>query len=230
MALLKIFMRTKCFSLLTIFVSTLAFSQGFDSAADQKIRSMLWESVSRSTFKYSALDYSQIDGSPYLLDQYQKGSIVLKDGSELVDLDLRYNAVSGYFEYRRQGKNYLLKLPELVSSVRYNSFKYVFTGERFNRVLFQTDNYLVLVLEEKNFIESKEAKVMQQPEDPKFSELRKKFYYYVTDDDKLELIKFNKLDALLGVSKSRISKIKREIDFKAKDESKVQELFIRLAN
>ncbi len=55
----------------------------------------------------SEIEYTDVEGTPYLLDEWHTGSVTMAQGGKVYDgIKIRYNAYSDELEYEKEGKLY----------------------------------------------------------------------------------------------------------------------------
>lgn len=76
----------------------------------------------------NTLTEKDIDGSPYLTDDFVTGVVYTTTKQKYVDLPLRYNIYNDQMEFKTaQGEIQAMAVPEIVEFVEYGDFKMVYT-------------------------------------------------------------------------------------------------------
>lgn len=75
----------------------------------------------------SWLEISDINGSPYLNDEFIKGTIFTKSKAQFVGIELRYNVYTDQVEFKSdKGQVQVLAAPETIEKIEWNDTKMVY--------------------------------------------------------------------------------------------------------
>jgi len=70
-------------------------------------------------------EYKDIDGSPYLKNEFQVGLFYLKD-SKIIKLPIRYNIYRDEMEYLSDGVSYVVGSPELLQRIFFGDLEFMY--------------------------------------------------------------------------------------------------------
>lgn len=141
--------------------------------------------IARGELK-TMLTEKDIEGSPYLNDEFIKGTVYTTSQTKYVDVLLRYNIFSEQIEFKLDdGPVQALAAPETVEKVEFGDYKMVyipFTSSRkirrgFFEVLELGNKAVLLARPQVFFEEAKEPAAYQEAEPPKF--IRKTDEYFI---------------------------------------------------
>ncbi len=127
-----------------------------------------------------------IDGSPYLKDDFELGEIELIDNSVFTDILLRYNIYNDEIEYQDGGKNYSISAKHTLNKITIRDD--IFVVEIYESSVGEKQGYFTLLangevklLRKYNMelTDKVPARALQDPEPRKF--IRKKDIYYVKE-------------------------------------------------
>lgn len=166
--------------------------------------------------KSQTLDYSSIEGSPYLSDTYQKGTLTNQQGEKLGEYSLRYNAFSDRMEIPQpNGDIGSLKKVEFLTieleNKRYSTINYTNQNGKTDKGYFielVVDSTCSLYEKKvRRLQEAKEAKSTFHPPTPaRF--LDDTHYYLKFEGNGLKKIKLNK-KKVLNTFPNHVDELKR---------------------
>ncbi len=162
-------------------------------------------------------EYKDIEGSPYLSNDFISGLIYLKD-STLFNLPLRYNVYEDKMEFQIKGLSYSIGNPQILDKIVIGNLEYIFIdfidkGSYFE--LVETGKCLLI---KKNIIDFKPAEG-PKPIEGKFipaSFVRKTDIYYILIN-KSKVFKINNIRSIIEAFKDQKQNIE---DFIKKEKIK----------
>ncbi len=69
-----------------------------------------------------------LDGSPYLSEDWQKGSILMKNGDTIVSIPLRYNVFKDEMQFQNEDKAYAIGSPDSIKKLMLGDLSFVYLG------------------------------------------------------------------------------------------------------
>ena len=141
--------------------------------------------IARGELK-TMLTEEDIEGSPYLNDEFINGTIYTTSQTKYVDVPLRYNIFNEQIEFKSDdGVVQALAAPETVERVEFGEYKMVYApfmiSRKIRRSFFKEiesgDRAVLLARPQVFFKEAKEPAAYQEAEPPKF--LRKSDDYFI---------------------------------------------------
>lgn len=141
--------------------------------------------IARGELK-TMLTENDIEGSPYLNDEFIEGTIYTTSQTKYVDVPLRYNIFNEQIEFKAgDGPVQALAAPETVEKVEFGDYKMVYAPytlsrkirRSFFRELESGDRAVLLARPQVLFEDAKEPAAYQEAEPPKF--IRKSDDYYI---------------------------------------------------
>jgi hypothetical protein len=94
----------------------------------------------------SVLTENDIEGSPYLEDEFIAGSVYTTSKTQYVDLPLRYNIYNEQVEFRNENNEIrAIAEPELIEKIEIGETEFVFAPFRYGRKIMKS--YFILMLE-----------------------------------------------------------------------------------
>lgn len=132
------------------------------------------------------LSESDIEGSPYLNDEFIEGTVFTTSKTQYVGVPLRYNIYSDQIEFKAgEGPVQALAAPETVEKVQFGEYKMVYipfaVSKKIRRGFFREiesgDKAVLLARSQVIFEDAKEPAAYQEAKPPKF--LRKPDDYFI---------------------------------------------------
>lgn len=179
----------------------------------------------------TTLTETNIEGSPYLNDEFVTGTIFTYQNIEYQGIPLRYNAYSRQLEFKTpDGQVLALSAPEIVERAELGetilSYIPYRTGKRVDKsffILLHTGKVSLYARPEVEFIEAKEAAAYKDPEPPKFEKRPDSYYLRIAQDaavkieNKKQLIGFlpdhhEHIEAFIKKNKIKTSKKEKLIE------------------
>lgn len=142
-------------------------------------------SIAKGDFK-TMLSESDIEGSPYLNDEFIEGTVFTTSKTQYVGVPLRYNIYSDQIEFKAgDGTVLALAAPETVEKVQFGEYKMVYIpftiSKKIRRGFFREletgDKAVLLARLQVIFEDAKEPAAYQEAEPPKF--IRKSDDYFI---------------------------------------------------
>ncbi|WP_143185649.1 hypothetical protein [Psychroflexus salarius] len=193
--------------------------------------------------RYGSINLDNVDGSPYLKDEFVKGKVIDTKKNQSFDAFLRYNIYKGQIQIKEN-----ISSDNVKSLERFNQYKYVIDGEVFQ--LFNSssvfkggsDNgYMAILSEEgkealllKNYhqLYTPPKKATSTYDTDKPAKLETKFDYYISKDGgrsfiKIEAHKRRILDSFFGEKQDMVKDYIKENNFKFRGSDKEVENQLR---
>lgn len=122
-------------------------------------------------------DLSRVDGSPYLVNEFETGELVTKDSVQYAGLALRYNIYNDVIEFEKNDLEIELNpnFPMLYAVIGDDIFVAASNRDGYFRVVSTGKVYLLEKLKLK-YADAKEASGYQAAKRPSFRPLRSDFY------------------------------------------------------
>lgn len=114
----------KAFKICSIFIFVLFSRVLFSQQTDPFLYSY---SIYKSYHPEKAKEYKEIEGSPYLNDEFQEGTIYMLD-TVVIKLPLRYNMYTDEMEYQLKGTNYIVANPQDVNKIEIGKSIFVYSS------------------------------------------------------------------------------------------------------
>ena len=208
-------------------------SRAQDEAATARMLDNFRLSVlgTQSDFSIESLK-KEFDGTPFLLDDWQKGTIYMKDG-EKVDYDeMVYNLFNDQFWVKKEGGVKSIVFNSDVAYCELGGKKFVFKPYRQNdkdkdglQELLAEGKLSLMRLYSCKFIPGeKMTSAYQAPAKPRFA-INKDFYYQDGDSVALPLPSGKDLFAIFGDAQEKMASYARENKLKLKKEEDLIKLF-----
>jgi hypothetical protein len=149
----------------------------------------------------AALTESDIEGSPYLNDEFIKGTVYTISQTKYIGIPLRYNIYNEQIEFKPENSPVqALAAPETVEKVEFGDYKMVYVPftvtKKIRRGFFieieAGDKVVLLARPQVLFEEAKEPAAYQEAEPPKF--VRKSDDYYIRVGKEAAMLMSNKKD------------------------------------
>ena len=126
----------------------------------------------------------QIEGSPYLKEEFEPGEIQLKDNTTIPEVPMRYNIYNDQIEFQYKEKTYNIGNKNLVENIKIGTDVFIvemyetINGERFGFFSLLADGETRLLAKyEMELTDKVPAKALRDPEPRKF--VRENDVYYV---------------------------------------------------
>ncbi|WP_372773224.1 hypothetical protein [Mangrovibacterium sp.] len=122
-------------------------------------------------------DLTEIDGSPYLDNEFKKGNVITKDSVQYAGLELRYNIYNDALEFRKNDLDIELNenFPLLYAVVGDDVFVKASNAAGYFQVVQTGDAFLVKKIKVK-FVDRKEATGYQAAKKPSFKLLKPDYF------------------------------------------------------
>lgn len=164
-----------------------------------------------STYKNAhpdkAKQYKDVDGSPYLNDNFMEGVLYFKDTTTL-RLPLRYNIFTDDMEYQFQGLNYVVANPEKLNKIVLGESVFVYMPFTQSEGYFELMESGTCTLYQKRLIRYKPAegpKLIQGVAIPAVFERKRDIFYMVFND--LRALRIENLKSALNALNDKITQI-----------------------
>ncbi len=136
----------------------------------------------------SVLEDSDIEGSPYLNDDFMEGSVFTKSKTQFVGIPLRYNVYNDEMEFKSdKGVVQAIAAPETIEKIEFGEYKMVYLPYIINRKI-QNGYFVEMEKGEKaalyarpkvNFQKATKPAAYQDAEPPRFSRQSDDYYIRV---------------------------------------------------
>ena len=184
----------KAFKICAIFILILISQNTFSQLTDPFLNSY---SIYKSYHPEKAKEYKDVDGSPYLNEEFADGVIYMHD-TVTIKLPLRYNIYTDEMEYQLKGINFVVANPQEVNRIVIGQS--VFVYQTFNK----KSVYFELFESGKCSLIQKKSVAFKPAEGPKAITgaatpaqfLRKSDSYYLVKD-KSQVLRIDNLKTLL---------------------------------
>lgn len=209
-------------SLLIIFICVFSyFSRGQDTWLDQY--------PSRKSFGRSNLALSEIQGSPYLDNQYRMGTVVSTDKLIYKDIPLRYNCFDDVLEFKKNDVSYELIPKDLIKRAEFGG--QVFSYKEYESGKGISKSYFSLLAEGKatlcarytiKFYEAEPVKGYADPVPARFADFNEVYYVSLNDAPAKAILNNNKLVEVLSDKKNEIESFisKQKLSYKKAEDLK----------
>lgn len=182
-----LFMKITIVIIFLLFFTGLSFAQGTVDYQTQQT----YDLFKRREFLSKTgnnLDLSQIEGSPYLNDEFENGTIYTTEKQQYVDVPLRYNIYNEQLEFKSpQGIIQALATPEILELAKFGDTQIAYqpyiSGNKTKNgffIVLSTGKASLYSKPEIAFKEATEPAAYKEAEPPKF--LRKSDEYYLRFD------------------------------------------------
>jgi hypothetical protein len=139
--------------------------------------------IREGTYSRYNLKMSEIQGTPYLDDEFNPGKITTMNGIIYTDIPLRYNAFSDDLEFQKDKDNYNIDPKTIVKRAEFGGvtfccLKYDLTG-KIQDGLFEilTEGKATLLVKYTvRFSDKEEVKAYQEPKPARFEAAQKAYY------------------------------------------------------
>ena len=177
-------MRFTCFLLVSILIG-FAFQSKAQYETRQAIDFYNSTKIARGELK-TMLAEDDIEGSPYLNDEFIEGTVFTTSKTQYVGVSLRYNIYSDQIEFKAsEGAVQALAAPETVEKVEFGEYKMVYipfaVSKKIRRGFFREiepgEKVVLLARLQVVFEDAKKPAAYQDAEPPKF--IRKPEDYYI---------------------------------------------------
>jgi hypothetical protein len=106
-----------------------------------------------------------VEGSPYLSDDFLPGRVFYKGNKKPVKADLRYNAYSGEFEFTQGGRDFVISNKSEIDSIQYKGYNFIF-GSYKNEAGITRKNFMASLVDGKCSIYKVYSREFHQAEPP----------------------------------------------------------------
>ena len=162
----------------------------------------------KNSYGRNNMKLNDIQGSPYLDDQYINGTVITKDGVLYKDIPLRYNCFNDVLEIRKDDTAYDLMPKDKISRAE-------FGGQIFSYLDYEEGGkaYFKILAEGKaklgaryfiNFYEQEELKGFAEAKPARFDDLVETFWVIIDDAPARKILNNKTLLEILGDKKSEI--------------------------
>jgi len=184
----------KTFKISAIFILILISLNTFSQLTDPFLNSY---SIYKSYHPEKAKEYKDVDGSPYLNEEFIDGVIYMRD-TLTIKLPLRYNIYTDEMEYQLKGINFVVANPQDVSKIVIGKSVFVY------QPYIKKGGYFELFESGKCLLVQKKSVAFKPAEGPKAITgaptpaqfLRKSDSYYLVKD-KSQVVRIENLKSLL---------------------------------
>ena len=184
----------KTFKISAIFILILISLNTFSQLTDPFLNSY---SIYKSYHPEKAKEYKDVDGSPYLNEEFIDGVIYMRD-TLTIKLPLRYNIYTDEMEYQLKGINFVVANPQDVSKIVIGKSVFVYQPYIKNGGYFELFESGKCLLVQKKSVAFKPAEgpkaITGAPTPAQF--LRKSDSYYLVKD-KSQVVRIENLKSLL---------------------------------
>ncbi len=152
------------FIIILLVIVTGAYGQGGESSSSN-VQSQLRNKV----LEMQAENYTMnknVEGSPYLTDDFMPSKVYLKDNEKPVKADLRYNAYSGEFEFSQGERVFVLANKKEIDSIQYKGQNFIY-GSFKNEAGIVQENFLARLVHGECSIYKIYSREFHQAEPPK---------------------------------------------------------------
>jgi len=156
--------------------------------------------------KKNANDYSEIEGSPYLNNEFINGAYYMKD-TLAVQLPTRYNIYSDQMEYRQDGVNYVVGSPQNLSKIVLGESTFVylpFIGKGGYYELIESGKYKLVQKRRVDFKPSEGAKPLVGLTKSSFEKYPDVFFLVNHQNQALRIGNMNSIINALSDQKTKI--------------------------
>lgn len=167
------------------------------------------------------VDLTEIDGSPYLDNEFRVGSVITRDSVQYAGLELRYNIYNDVIEFRKNDLDIELNenFPMLYAVVGNDVFVKTSNSSGYFQVVQTGKAFLVKKLKVK-FVDQKEASGYQTAKRPSFKQLNPDYYIEMElGGEALQIEKNEDLLRIFSDAKDNIETYLKKEKIKANRES-----------
>jgi len=202
-------MKTVLFFIAIIFVS-------FNSLSAQTMLNGLMDNfrfkkITEGTYFRNSLSLSDVEGSPFLNEEFLPGKIITRDGSVYTEIPLRYNGYTDDLEFQKDKDNFNIDPKDLVKRAEFGGsvFCYLeyFEGDKIKSSFFEilTEGKATLLVKYSvKFLDKEQVKAYAEPKPARF-DTPVKDHYLSIDGAPAKLITNKKgLLEMFGDKKSAI--------------------------
>lgn len=171
-----------------------------------------------------------IQGSPYLNDEFEAGIVYYEGKFKISDLPLRYNLHNDEIEYKEKNAILAFADPNSIDKVIIGSdvFIYIPTGKKgvvSGFVKMWNKNYpSVLTKMKVDFLEKEEAKPYVEPKPDRFERGHDKHYLMISQDEIVKIASVKKMIKTLGKHQSELSAYAKKEKISSGDPEELAEL------
>lgn len=169
--------------------------------------------IIESNFSGNSLDLSSIQGSPFLNNDFQSGSIVTTSNTSFDDVPIRYNIFNDEMEFRGNDNNSYYFEKSTIKSLQIGNIEFIYKAysnkNSIGRSYFEVLTKGAVTLLKRyhvRFEEGQPAKAFADPTPAKFNTLEPDYYIEIGEQ---EAIRFSNLKNLLEILPSKKSEIEK---------------------
>lgn len=196
-----------------------------------KAQSTTWNDPfpTKNTYGRNNLTLNDINGSPYLDDEYKAGTVLTDDGTLYKDIPMRYNCYDDVLEFTKDGSSYELLPKTKIKRAEFGG--QVFTYKDMDSNEGSDKSFMQILAEGKatlfarfrvNFIEAEEAKGFADAKPPRFENLSETYYVSINNAPAKKINSNKNLLEVLGDKKKEVESYvsKQKISYKKVDDMK----------
>jgi hypothetical protein len=212
---------------LLFFIILLCLLSNFVNAQDTWID----QYPSRKSFGRNNLAISDIQGSPYLDEQYRIGTVLTVDNLLYKDIPLRYNCFDDVLEFKKNDVSFELKPKELIKRAEFGG--QVFSYKEYESDGSTSKSYFALLAEGKatlcarytiKFYEPEPIKAYADPVPARFADFDERYYVSINNSPAKIIVNNKKLVEMLADKQKEIESFisKQKLSYKkAEDMRKI---------
>ncbi|MDX9881927.1 MAG: hypothetical protein RBS73_07655 [Prolixibacteraceae bacterium] len=160
--------------------ATITFAQNYPSKSLEEFHFSVLTEKSRMGGQY---DYSSIQGSPFLNNEFVKGEVTSTSNTIVSDVPLRYNIYADEIEYEEKDKKTFYLDKSTVKNIKIGGSEFIYKAYLLNNKLGRS--YFEVLLRGKatllkqyrvNFEDAKPAKAYEDPSPARFKTSKPDFY------------------------------------------------------
>ena len=204
----------------------------FNIASSQTIRNKTFDEfyskkMIESSISKNSLDISDIQGSPYLNNDFQTGSIVTTSNTNYNDISIRYNIFNDEMEFKGNDNNIYSFEKSTIKNLFIGNTEYVFKAfsikNSLRRSYFEvlTKGTVTLLKQyHVRFEEEQPAKAFADPVPAKFNRLRSDYFIF-SNKEAQKFSGFKDLSELLPDKRTEIEKFIKSKKLKISNEEDI---------
>jgi len=211
------------------------FSQVYIASQEGEQNTMgLLDLMANTNVKWRLDDKAtNIDGSPYLNDEFEKGEVVLKDKTTFKDVLLRYNIYNDQMEFQDEGKEYAIGTGAWHLLDRISVGDNIFVVDIYSIGTREKEGYFTLLADgetkllrkhEMKLTDPVPAKPMQDPKNSEFVRKQDVYYLKIGSERIYEINNLKKMIAHVGEHQDELKTFAKKEKISVKKPDKLAKL------
>lgn len=165
------------------FLIALTYSLNAQTLLNGLVRDFEFKKITEGTYSRNNLKISDIQGSPYLDEDFSPGKITTNDGTIYTEIPLRYNAYSDDMEFQKDKDSYNIDPKTIVKRAEFGGL--IFSYLRYDENAKSKSSFFEILIEGKatllvrytvKFLEKEAVKAFVDPKPARFEEAQKEYY------------------------------------------------------